>query len=759
MAGWGVVPMVGNGTGTRLGIAFVAAFCLCLALGPMSAWSLPTGRLYEQVTPAFKGGYGAKAINAINPDGEGVIYSSQGTFVGTSSASLEHYYQAVRGGSGWASISLNPQAQLSPRPGPDGFSSSLGASLWDLPLHSTNIALANDISPEEQFFLEVAGELHKVGPVLKSLSGEEFTFASEGISDDFCHVVIKAPALLAEAVGEEGPKEQLYDVDTCATDEPAISLVGMTNSGGLLAPECGPIVGNGDNRTNAVSADGNTVFFLANMPNDSKCKFVGSQLFARVGGTKTLEVSKPLAEACADVPCPGAGTRATVSFRGASEDGSRVFFTTAAPLEPATDKDNTNDLYLAVIGCPVAGEECESWQRVVTSLVQVSHDPNPAEAAEVQDVVALSHDGSRVYFVARGVLSGEGPTAEGEQSSPVLGADNLYSYVRDAQYPEGHTVFVADLCSAPGLSGKAVDLRCPGDLEGENSSARPRRNDIGLFGYAPLAQVAGAEGGILIFSTYARLIDGGPEADTDDAQDVYRLNMTTDALQRVSIGEEGSDANGNREDTERVSSKSGEFANMYNGDARIQPPLTGRPSDERKLVTQAADGEGSRIVFTASDPLSPSASNGQPDIYEWHDGSVSLLSTGSSAEPDESPVITPSGRDVFFVSSQGLVAQDTDGVPDIYDAAIGSVPPQVPTQPAPCAGDACQGPLTNPAPLLVPGSVSQVPEANLSPPSKKAVKKKSAKKKPAKKKSARKKAKAKKKLRAKRSERKGGGTR
>ena len=722
--------------------SFVVLSATALTAAP--ALALPSGRVYEQVTPAFKGGYGVKVINAVNPDGEGLIYSSQGTFVGTSSASLEHYYQAVRGGSGWESISLNPQAQLSPRPGPDGFSSSLGASLWDLPLRSTNIAIANDVSPEEQFFLEVAGELRKVGPILKSQSGEEFTFAQEGISDDFCHVVIKAPALLTEAVGA---KEQLYDVDTCAADGPALRLVGMTNSGGLLAPECGPTAGNGDNRTNAVSADGSTVFFLAHMPNDAKCGFEGSQLFARVGGIKTLEVSKPIAEACAEVPCPAADTRATVSFRGASEDGSRVFFTTAAPLDPATDKDNTNDLYLAVIGCPVADAECEAGQRVVTSLVQVSHDPNAGEAAEVQDMVALSHDGSHAYFVARGVLSGEGPTVEGEQSLPVPGADNLYSYVRDARYPEGHTVFVADLCSAPGLSGKAVDLRCPGDLEGANSSARPRRNDIGLFGYAPLAQVAGADGGVLVFSTYARLIDSGPEADTDDAQDVYRLDTATGALQRVSIGENGFDANGNREDTERVSSKSGEFANMYNGDARIQPPLTGRPIDERKLVTQAADEEGSRIIFTASDPLSPSASNGQPDIYEWHNGSVSLLSTGSSAEPDESPVITPSGSDVFFVSSQGLVAQDTDGVPDIYDAAIGRVPPQAPAQPAPCAGDACQGPLTNPAPLLVPGSVSQVAEANLSPPSKKAVKKKPAKKK----------AKVKKKVRAKRTERKGEG--
>ena len=72
-------------------------------------------------------------------------------------------------------------------------------------------------------------------------------------------------------------------------------------------------------------------------------------------------------------------------------------------------------------------------------------------------------------------------------------------------------------------------------------------------------------------------------------------------------------------------------------------------------------------------------------------------------------MISPSGNDVFFTTTQGLVAQDTDGEPDIYDARL-ERESGFPPAPAPvkaCAGDACQGPLTNPAPLLVPGSVSQ----------------------------------------------------
>jgi hypothetical protein len=694
----------------------------------MPAWGLPTGRVYEQVSPTFKGGYGAREIDDVRVDGESLIYGSFGVFAGGSSTSPFHYYQADRiSGSGWSSVSLNPPAALSPNPGTRGFSPSLEESLWDLPLHEKSAALTDLLSSEDQFYVRAGGEFRAVGPVLKAPDGEPIEIREEGISDDFCHVLIRTiKALIPEAVGAT---EQLYDVDTCGA-VPAVRLVALTNNGALLSPDCIPVLGEeGKESTqmNAVSADGSVVFFEARLPSVSNCEFDGdkTQVFARVGGVRTLEVSKPMEEACTDVPCSGADTRARAEFRGASEDGSRVFFMTTAPLDPVTDKDTTDDLYEAMIGCPAPAIECEAGQRVVTSLVQVSYDPAiPSEAAEVQGVVAVSHDGSHVYFVARGVLSGEGPTVVGTQSLPVKGADNLYSYERDSQYPEGHVVFIGDLCSGPEESGKETgNVRCPDDLEGKSVGTFPR-NDTVLFGITPPAQVTGSSGGILIFSTYARLIDSGPEADTDDAQDVYRFDTATGVMQRVSVGENGFDGNGNRDDVEQVGvGLSAEFGNMYNGDARIQASIIKTTKDEeRKLVRQAASEDGSRIVFTTADPLSPRASNGQPDIYEWDDGSVSLISTGSSVEGDELAVITPSGRDVFFVSSQGLVPQDMDGAPDVYDARIGGGFPQSPVSPAPCSGDACQGPLTNPAPLLVPGSVSQAAGENLSPPSKKSAK-------------------------------------
>ena len=89
---------------------------------------------------------------------------------------------------------------------------------------------------------------------------------------------------------------------------------------------------------------------------------------------------------------------------------------------------------------------------------------------------------------------------------------------------------------------------------------------------------------------------------------------------------------------------------------------------------------------------------------------------GGSDQSVEQVVISETGDDIFFTTDQGLVPQDTDGQDDVYDARLGGGFPPAPAEPQPCSGDACQGPLTNPAPLLVPGSVSQAPGENFPAP-------------------------------------------
>ena len=104
-----------------------------------------------------------------------------------------------------------------------------------------------------------------------------------------------------------------------------------------------------------------------------------------------------------------------------------MYFTTTAQLT-ASDKDTGKDLYMASIGCPQDNPGCGAGEREVTSLTQVSHDPNGG-AAEVQGVVRVAPDGQRAYFVAHGdllspaqrqALESEGrPVPAGRRGEPV----------------------------------------------------------------------------------------------------------------------------------------------------------------------------------------------------------------------------------------------------------------------------------------------------------------------------------------------------
>ena len=193
--------------------------------------------------------------------------------------------------------------------------------------------------------------------------------------------------------------------------------------------------------------------------------------------------------------------------------------------------DKVNNLYFAAIGCPAGNQACSASEREVTSLAQVSHDPNVGQAADVLGVVRIAPDGSHVYFVAQGVLS-EGSNAEGR--APVDGADNLY--VDDVE--TGSVAFIAGLCSGPSQSGEVEDSECPADLSSEPGIER--RNDDELWGNNQEADST-PDGNVLVFSSYGQLSEN--DANTD--RDIYRYDARTGLLMRISIGEDGYDANGN----------------------------------------------------------------------------------------------------------------------------------------------------------------------------------------------------------------------
>jgi hypothetical protein len=357
-------------------------------------------------------------------------------------------------------------------------------------------------------------------------------------------------------------------------------------------------------------------------------------------------------------------------FQGASSDGSKVFFTEGASLY-----------------------EDEIEAGAVTRKVLISD--------ATVGVTRISEDGSHVYFVSNqripGLLNGLEPKQEA-----VAGAENLYMY--NTLTPE--TKFVAELCGGKETSGSVTGVRqCPGSESDQRlwqaEDERPVQTS-GCFEGAATCE----SGRYLAFDTYAQLIGSGPEVDKDTALDVYRYDALTGRIRRVSVGVEGHDHNGNNDAF----------------DATIATPRFGENSVNAQYELESrAISENGTVVFTTAEPLSVDAVNGLQNVYVWHEedgrGSAGMISSGSSVTSDEHPVIDVSGRDVFFQTTAGLVPQDTDGLPDVYDARIEGGFPAAPVQAGGCSGAACQGPPSVPALLAPPASATFSGLGNPAPPS------------------------------------------
>ena len=192
-------------------------------------------------------------------------------------------------------------------------------------------------------------------------------------------------------------------------------------------------------------------------------------------------------------------------------------------------------------------------------------------------------------------------------AAAVAGDDNLYVWQKDPSHPSGQTTFVGRLD--------------PGDAGLWNGDALGR-----------MAQTTD-DGRYLVFSSYAQLVDSGPTADTDAAEDVYRYDADTGSIVRLST------------------TTSGDGGNSDGLDATIQPiPYRADVGlSARERIAMSADG--SEVVFSTNEALSPDDTNGASDVYEWHDGQVSLVSGGRPSLLNSLVAfITASGNDIYFTS-------------------------------------------------------------------------------------------------------------
>jgi sugar lactone lactonase YvrE len=95
------------------------------------------------------------------------------------------------------------------------------------------------------------------------------------------------------------------------------------------------------------------------------------------------------------------------------------------------------------------------------------------------------------------------------------------------------------------------------------------------------------------------------------------------------------------------------------------------------------------MFFDTPTRLLASDHNGNKDVYAFKAGRLTLISPGNENYDASFIDASADGRDVFFQTVQGLVGQDRDGDPDVYDARVGGgLAAQSPASPP----GSCQGP-------------------------------------------------------------------
>jgi hypothetical protein len=402
--------------------------------------------------------------------------------------------------------------------------------------------------------------------------------------------------------------------------------------------ECGAALGNGiffgdheDAEDGAVSADGSKVFFTAPDPGVASAGVKGCQVPSEVylrSGEETIEVSAPEADA------PEATAHYDAAFRGATEDGSRVFFTSEGEL-------TANDAGIHDV-------ELYEYDTETRKLTRVSAGASGDAAGDVvpfgetmvgiccRDVpgIVVTSDGSRVYFTGRGVLA----SANAEGKAPVAGENNMYVY----EPQTGRTAFIATV----------------------PSGARH-------FEYEPEASL---DGRYLLFQGR-----GSCELERYDA------------------------------DTESLVCVVSEF---------VLPPSFMQDTDERSFPPHAMADDGS-VFFNTAASLVPQATNGVTDVYEWHEGQISLLSSGQDSLPSFFLGASPDGANVFIGTHARLVPADTGSGGNVYDARVCTTaepciaPP--PAREGLCEGDACSHPAAAPSDAT-PGSATFSGQGDLTPP-------------------------------------------
>jgi WD40-like Beta Propeller Repeat len=609
-----------------LGILFLLSVsCGFYASGAAAAG--PEGRGYELVSPPDFGAQvtpiiGSSAFtsapnvappwNAVAADGDGVLWAVGNARSGDDSSGMTDVYLSRRGASQWTS------AQVSP-PGSKVYPTYIGpAAVWasaDLD-HILWLVLGATIDPSDHDVSDPNDpNAYLYTDVYRSDPGGLFTRITQGSL---------APVVAGETTGIVGTSP---DGQTVAFTSDRALEPGAASGGGVN------IYVRRDGVTTLVSKDENDVPLSASLvghasSDDGNVVVFASQgnnLYIRDRGlTHTVHIAAPPAQ--------------SIWFESLSADGRKVHFLSDAPLT-ADDGDTSYDLFEYDTRTDTLSRLSKPDGASGAAPGNTDACASPLPGASQCDVspVAVSRDGSKVYFVSPERLDGTNGSD---------GAVNLY-------LAQGGTVrFVSTL-----------------------DPADPDFADVGAL-LRPLSRHVRftPDASKLLFESRAQLTS----YDNAGHVEIYLHDPVKRSVVCVSCRPDGTPPT---------------------GDAGLRDGPTIWSSTE-PMAPANADENGEHIFFQSSDTIVPQDVNKRSDVYEHEvsTGETSLISTGTSANDSLYLGNGVDGRDVFFFTTDTLVPQDRNGsLYKLYDARVGSTPVPAPELSPPCSGEGCRGPIM-PAP-------------------------------------------------------------
>lgn len=365
---------------------------------------------------------------------------------------------------------------------------------------------------------------------------------------------------------------------------------------------------------------------------------------------------------------PGTNTRQRYArqFLWASADGSRIFFQDDRKLTPDStavlaEKDPVYSGYI--------NEKPDLYEYDVGTGETTDRTVNAGEPANFQGLVNAGADGSYLYFVARGALTGSQENAIGETAQP--GEPNLYVL------HDGVRTFIgtADTLGGSRVSpnGRYLLFSSGNSLTGDNTSP--------------------AE----------------PEDCSGSCREFYLYDAIANKLECASCPPDGAPSLG---DTGRLGVE-GSYLFSEVGPTFVSDGLTYRIRGV---------GDSGRAFFQTPNSLTPRDTNEREDVYEYETGKAYLISSGKAASNSAFLDASASGNDVFFTTDQGLAGRDSDEGTTLYDARVDGGFAEPPALPG-CEGEACRGAGTTPsseagagtASLHGPGNVLQQHQRDCAP--------------------------------------------